>query len=116
VTELSAVVQSLGAAAVIDYTTGAGPDVGQPDDAIFDAVGKIPRSFRAALHPGGRFVSVKATTRERAEDLRYLTELLERRAIRPVIDRTFPLNPIREAHRYVEAGHKRGSVLIRISA
>jgi NADPH:quinone reductase-like Zn-dependent oxidoreductase len=109
-------VRSLGAKQVIDYTADPDSDAGESYDVIFDAVGKMPRSRRRALKPGGAFVTVKTTTRERREDLAFLRDLLARGAIRPVIDRRYQLEQVREAHRYVEAGHKKGNVVITISA
>jgi NADPH:quinone reductase-like Zn-dependent oxidoreductase len=108
-------VRSLGAARVIDYTRDAGIRGTGTYDAIIDAVGRMPRSGRDALNPGGAFVSVTSTTRERREDLEYLRDLLGRRALRPVIDRRYSLDEIRTAHRYVEAGHKKGNVVIDVS-
>ena len=35
---------------------------------------------------------------------------------RPVIDRTYPLEEIREAYEYVETGQKTGNVIIRVAA
>lgn len=82
---------------------------------IFDAVGKTSRSRASrALRPGGTFVSVRTAGHERLDDLLVLRDLLERGAIRPVIDRRFRLEQIREAHRYVEAGHKKGNVVITV--
>ena len=106
-------VRSLGAGQVIDYTRADYAVSGQRYDVIFDAVGKTSRSHASrALRPGGTFVSVRTAGRERLDDLLVLRDLLERGAIRPVIDRRFRLEQIREAHRYVEAGHKKGNVVI----
>ena len=46
------------------------------------------------------------------DDLRLLASLAESGRHRPVIDRTYPLAEIVEAHRYVDAGHKKGNVVI----
>jgi NADPH:quinone reductase-like Zn-dependent oxidoreductase len=51
---------------------------------------------------------------ENAADLLALNEMLEAGAIRPVIDRTYPLSEAAEAVRYVEAGHTRGKTVISV--
>ena len=53
---------------------------------------------------------------DRREDLVFLNELLETGKIKPVIDRRYPLEQTAEAHRYVDTGRKRGSVVITITA
>jgi NADPH:quinone reductase-like Zn-dependent oxidoreductase len=110
-------VASLGAAKVVDYTK---EDVAAADeryDVVFDAVGKLPRNTaQAVLKPGGIALSVmKGPFPEQPDDLEVLKRLYETGELRVVIDRTYPLEEIVEAHRYVDAGHKVGNVVIRIA-
>jgi len=106
-------VASLGADAVIDYSTTDFSAGGGAYDVVIDAAGKTSRGrARAALDDGGRFVSVRSAARERSADMVHIARLLEQGAIRPVIVRSYPLERIREAHRYVESGHKVGDVVI----
>ncbi len=109
-------VKSLGARTVIDYTTEDFTGREEKYDIIFDAVGKISESkCRQALAPGGTFVSVmKGHAGESTEDLVLLKELVEEGKLRPVIDRCYPLEQVVEAHRYVEQGHKKGNVILKI--
>ena len=113
-------VASLGATTVIDYTSEDFTDRAERYDLIFDAVGKRKsaaplRLCRQALAPGGACVSVDdGTPKLRREDLVLLGELATTGEIRPVIDRTYALDEIVDAHRYVDNGHKRGNVVITV--
>jgi NADPH:quinone reductase-like Zn-dependent oxidoreductase len=131
-----AAVRGLGAAHVIDYARQ--PDIteaGAPYDVILDAVGNLPveRGLKA-LRRGGSLLLVVADlaqmlrapwaswvsgrrvvagpVAERPDDLRALAALASAGAFRPVIDRRFLLSQVAEAHRYVDTGRKRGSVIL----
>jgi NADPH:quinone reductase-like Zn-dependent oxidoreductase len=109
-----AMVKSLGADRVIDYTKedfSAGED---RYDVIVDAVGKLPKSNGSkALTPNGTYVTIaRLDTKEGMENLIFIKELIEAGKLKAVIDRSYPLEQMVEAHRYVDAGHKRGNVVI----
>jgi NADPH:quinone reductase-like Zn-dependent oxidoreductase len=68
-----------------------------------------------ASAPGGKVISIDDNfPRLRAEDLLLLGRLAESGVLKPVIDRTYRLEEIVEAHRYVEEGHKRGNVIVTV--
>jgi NADPH:quinone reductase-like Zn-dependent oxidoreductase len=130
-------VKSLGADKVIDYTKEDFTKTGETYDIIFDAVGK--RSFsqcKGSLKRGGVYLmsvptlaillqmlwtsmignkkAILGVPKSGTEDLNFLKKLMEAGKIKPVIDRTYPLEQIVEAHRYVDNGHKKGNVVITV--
>jgi len=112
-----ALVQSLGASQVIDYTRQDFTQSGATYDVVFDAVGKLTLAQgKVALKPGGVYLNVHANSDgdEQRETLLLLKELVEAGKLRPVIDRVYPFEQIVEAHRYVEQGHKKGNVVITV--
>ncbi|MEP6495341.1 MAG: NAD(P)-dependent alcohol dehydrogenase [bacterium] len=114
-------VASLGADRVLDYTREDFTTGSERYHVILDAVGKRKSATamlgaRNALAPGGRVLSIDDKfPRLRLDDLLLVKRLAESRALTPVIDRTYVLDEIVEAHRYVEAGHKRGNVIVTVA-
>jgi NADPH:quinone reductase-like Zn-dependent oxidoreductase len=134
-------VKSLGADEVVDYTSEDFSSAGRVYDTVFDTVGKsgFSRSLKS-LKRGGRYVRVGGSgrlldfageilwrmwisatgaakviggvARAEAGDLPFLKGLIEAGELRTVIDRRYSLEQIAEAHGYVEAGHKKGHVVI----
>lgn len=115
-----ALVESLGADKVVDYTREDFTKGDERYDLILDAVGKrksakAMSSAGEALRPGGQSISIDDIRPWlRAEDLQLLKRLAESGELRSVIDRTYRLEEIVEAHRYVEEGHKRGNVVVTV--
>ena len=130
-------VRSLGADHVIDRAREDFATSGRTYDVIVECGGDAP--FTRVVHslkPGGALLLVITSlggmltasrhTRRTGktvtftpgpvshEDLAGLVRLAEAGEIRPVIDRTYDLDDIVEAHRYVDSGRKRGNVVLRI--
>jgi NADPH:quinone reductase-like Zn-dependent oxidoreductase len=136
-------VKSLGADELVDYAKQDFSSAGPIYDIVFDAHGKsgFSRSLRA-IKRGGRYVRIGPSggtlafvgdilrgiwvsvtgaakviggvTRSALDDLSFLRALIEAGKLRTVIDRRYALDQIAEAHRYAEAGDKRGHVVIRL--
>jgi NADPH:quinone reductase-like Zn-dependent oxidoreductase len=133
-------VRSLGAEEVVDRLRQDFTKSGATYDVIFDAVGKHSfRRCRRSLKPGGIYITVDlgfmyhvpflalftrfvgsrraklGIGRYRKDDLILVKELVESGKYRPVIDRSYALDEVVEAARYVEAGQKSGNVVLRVS-
>jgi NADPH:quinone reductase-like Zn-dependent oxidoreductase len=130
-------VKSLGADKVIDYTKEDFTKSGETYDVIFDAVGKSSFSrCKSSLKQRGVYLTTVPsltimlqmlwTSRSNGkkaifaatglsqtkEKMNFLKALIEAEKLKTVIDRTYPLEQIAEAHRYVDKGHKKGDVVI----
>jgi NADPH:quinone reductase-like Zn-dependent oxidoreductase len=132
-------VKSLGADKVIDYTQEDFTKSGQTYEIVFDTIGKSPFSgclrslkekgvYLKAVHMGllpilrGLWTSMTSTKKvigaiaiPRKEDLIFLKDLIEAGKLKSVIDRSYLLEQIAEAHSYVEKGHKKGNVIITVT-
>ncbi|WP_010491788.1 zinc-binding dehydrogenase [Paenibacillus elgii] len=64
----------------------------------------------------GQYVSVagQGVAKVRTEDLLFLKEMMEKGVLKPVIDRSYSFEQMADAHRYVEIGHKKGDVAIKV--
>jgi len=134
-TEKMDMLRSIGANYVIDYTKDDYTRNGETYDLIIDVVGRRGVSRRLKLlKPGGYYFLAYAglshillslwtsvtskkklkieSSSQRKEDLMFLKELLEAGKLKPVIDKSYPLEQVPEAHRYVETGGKKGNVVI----
>jgi NADPH:quinone reductase-like Zn-dependent oxidoreductase len=108
-------VRSIGADEVMDYTKEDFRKNGETYDVVFDTVRKLRGSgCKKSLGKSGVFISSWSPTKESNEDLILLKDLVEAGKLRQVIDRTYPLEEVVEAHRYVDKGHKRGNVVIAV--
>lgn len=130
-------VRSLGAAMVIDYKKEDFTKSGETYDLIIDILGKgsfskyrgslrqkgiyMPVSFKTgklfqmlltSLGGGKKVVCALATPGQ--VDLEFIRVFLEDHRLKPVIDQSFPLEKAAEAHRYVEAGNRKGNVILTV--
>ncbi|MBX7270126.1 NAD(P)-dependent alcohol dehydrogenase [Micromonospora sp. Llam7] len=128
-------VRELGADDVVDYTTEDFTKRGERYDIVFDTVGKSSyRRCRRVLRDDGVYLpttglvtnnlltawtamrrgpKVKAgMSVEKSEALVLLRDLIEADSLRIVVDKTYPLERVTDAHRYVDQGRKRGNVVV----
>ncbi|MCB1669916.1 MAG: NAD(P)-dependent alcohol dehydrogenase [Gammaproteobacteria bacterium] len=128
----------LGADHVVDYEQEDFADRESAYDVIVDIVGKASYSpCLKALKPGGylvlgnapsgqmlrRFWGAYSTDRKvriaiagyHREDLEYLATLLAEEKIKPVIERSYTIEQMVEAHRYLDSGRKTGNVLLQMA-
>ena len=130
-------LRSIGARYTIDYTKEDFTLSGKSYDIIFDIIGKSPFSgSMGLLSQDGRYLVANAgplrmirglldskknnkkvifgAANPKIEDLLFLKNLIEDKKIKAIIDKSYPLEQIVEAHRYVEKGHKKGNVVITV--
>ncbi len=87
-------------------------------DIIFDAIGMYSKQeFKKLLNKNGVYKSVNGSgyASETKQQLLLLKELFEKEAFKAVIDKTYHMHEITEAHKYVESGRKKGNVVLQIS-
>jgi NADPH:quinone reductase and related Zn-dependent oxidoreductases len=107
--------KSLGADTLIDYQQQDFKECGEKFDIVFDAVGKTnQKECKGLLKPGGVFVTVGGmdVASETKEMLETLSKMFQEGLLKDVIDKTYSIDQIVEAHRYVDSGHKKGNVVI----
>jgi NADPH:quinone reductase-like Zn-dependent oxidoreductase len=133
-----ALVSSLGADYVVDYTKEDFTKKENKYDIIFDTVGKSSFAHcRKALTSNGQYVVtvmnlkcilqsfltkfgngkkvVFAMSVNKTEALNFIRKLIEEDKLKTIIDKRFLLEELPEAHAYVEDGHKRGNVVIAVT-
>ncbi len=109
--------KELGASKVYNYKETPLENIEGTFDVVFDAVGKITKSSAAHLiAEGGKYVTVDSldVAKEGSEGLEELAEMFDGGKLVATIDKTFDLDEIVEANRYVDSGRKKGSVVIKI--
>lgn len=132
-------VKSLGADKVIDYIKDDFTKNGETYDVIFDTVNKMDisdslrslniygtlilsaaglsemlQSFWISISSKKKIKVLTGIINHSAEDINFLKTLTEAGQLKPVIDRTYSLEQMTEAHTYAEKGHKKGNVAIEI--
>jgi NADPH:quinone reductase-like Zn-dependent oxidoreductase len=134
-------ISSLGASRVIDYTKEDFTQIEENFDYVFDAVGKSTfLKCRPLLNQYGIYISSELGPYNQNPFLAIITTFFSGKKVKfpfpydvnrsidhvkklftegkykPVIDRTYPLEEISEAYRYVETGEKTGNVVITMNS
>ena len=132
-------VKSIGADDVIDYTKQDFTQSDEKYDLIFDTIGKtfmkkclnllkpkvkymltefglthILAAIFTFLFKNRKIIVASSNFYWKKEDLIFLKEIAEKGYLKPVVDKSFPLEKIVDAHKYVELGHKVGNVAISV--
>jgi NADPH:quinone reductase-like Zn-dependent oxidoreductase len=128
-------LHDLGADQLVDYTTTDFASAVSDVDVVVDPIsGDYGLRSLPTLRPGGLLIDVRGTGPDRAPiraeaerrglryvefgftpsgaDLAHITELVDRRALRPIVERTLPFTAAAEAHRLSESGHARGKLVL----
>jgi len=140
-TEKVELVRSLGADHIIDYKEEDFSQNGKIYDLLVAVNGSRPiREYQRMLTPSGRYICVGGTlmqlfasiflgpllsigskqklgnvlAKPNHTDLVYLKEMIEKGQLKPIMDRQFDLHDVPDAIRYIEKGHAKGKVVIRI--
>jgi NADPH:quinone reductase-like Zn-dependent oxidoreductase len=131
-------VKNQGADHVIDYTVTDLSDINEKFDLVFDVVGKYNISKTIALiKPNGRYIHavstpyteikirlsllnskikfIGGTYNRTVEQIEFIRKLADEGFIKPIIDRQYNMDEIVAAHAYVDKGHKKGNVIIKMA-
>lgn len=110
-------VRELGITNIVQYDKEDFTKQKDKFDLIFDAVGKTnKKECRNLLKENGVYNSVSSGyASETIKQLQLLKELFEKGKLNAVIDKTFHMDEIIEAHRYVDTGRKKGNVVLKIN-
>jgi NADPH:quinone reductase-like Zn-dependent oxidoreductase len=109
------VVKGIGADHLIDYKLTDFSKSNTKYDIIFDAVGYLNKKVsKNNLFESGKYISIKTLTTETRDKLERLNKIIEEGKLKTIIDSTYTLEQISEAHKKVDSGHKVGNVIIKV--
>ena len=131
-------VKNLGADHVLDYTRQSLADLKQPFDAVFSSVDRYAvHSLRPLLKAEGQLALVSAGMKDMLlaplrsmiwkrkihtgvaavsqENMEYFKELIDSGQYRPILEKTYNMDEVAEAHRHAEKGHKKGNIALKLT-